>query len=370
MGGELPRPSQMYYDRPKKRGKAKAEPERKQKTRPDPKRKPAKPAKQRPAKPKKQKDKQNNKHALLKFVALLLVMALLAGGGLYIMPVNTFGSHTAYGAVQKLPSGYAHVLLIGLDLDGNNTSRSDTMMIISIGKGGVKLTSLQRDTGVYIEGYDGLRRLNAAYAYGGEEGLIRTINQNFGFDLSRWATVDYDSFPEIIDALGGVRLSGISDDEANEINSNMKEQLLKKYRAGKISEQEARGVYAANELKSGGDYILSGMQALGYARIRKTDSDYGRTNRQRKLISACVSKLKSFNPVTLIRFFKAVKGNVKTNLGTLELLSLGEKALLAGGISQTRLPVNGSYIDDGGMFHDVDYALNRVAFISFVYGKQ
>ena len=367
---EVPRPSQMYYDRPKKSGKAKAEPARKPKTRPDPKRKPAKPAKQRPAKPKKQKDKQNNKHTLLKFVALLLVMALLAGGGLYIMPVNTFGSHTAYGAVQKLPSGYAHVLLIGLDLDGNNTSRSDTMMIISIGKGGVKLTSLQRDTGVYIEGYDGLRRLNAAYAYGGEEGLIRTINQNFGFDLSRWATVDYDSFPEIIDALGGVRLSGISDEEANEINSNMREQLLKKYRAGKISEQEARRVYAANELKSGGDYTLSGMQALGYARIRKTDSDYGRTNRQRKLISACVSKLKSFNPVTLVRFFKAVKGNVKTNLGTLELLSLGEKALLAGGISQMRLPVNGSYIDDGGMFHDVDYALNRAAFISFVYGKQ
>ena len=118
MGGEVPRPSQMYYDRPKKSGKAKAEPARKPKTRPDPKRKPAKPAKQRPAKPKKQKDKQNNKHTLLKFVALLLVMALLAGGGLYIMPVNTFGSHTAYGAVQKLPSGYAHVLLIGLDLDG------------------------------------------------------------------------------------------------------------------------------------------------------------------------------------------------------------------------------------------------------------
>ena len=367
----------MYYDRPRKRGKAQAEPAQKPKKPPKPAKKQAKPARVPPPKRKKQQDKRNkqrekrnNKHILLKFVALLLVLALLAGGGLYIMPLDTFGSHTAYGAVQKLPSGCVHVLLIGLDLDGNNTSRSDTMMVLSIGKGGVKLTSLQRDTGVYIEGYNGLRRLNAAYAYGGEEGLIRTVNGNFGFDLSRWATVDYDSFPEIIDSLGGVRISGISDDEAAEINSNMKEQLLKKYRAGKMSQEEVLKTYYANELACGGDYVLSGMQALGYARIRKTDSDYGRTNRQRKVVSACVSKLKSFDPVTLIRFFKPVKRSVRTNMGTLELLSLGEKALFAGGITQMRLPVNGTYRDDGGMFYDVDYNMNREAFISFVYGER
>lgn len=370
MGGEVPRPSQMYYDRPKKRGEAKIAAPRKPKTRPKPAKKQAKPAKTTAPKREKKQDKRNSKHILLRFIALLLVLALLAGGGLYIMPTNVFASHTAYGAVQKLPSGCVHVLLIGLDLDGNNTSRSDTMMILSIGKGGVKLTSLQRDTGVYIEGHNGLRRLNAAYAYGGEEGLIRTVNGNFGFDLSRWATVDYDSFPEIIDSLGGVRISGISDDEAAEINSNMKEQLLKKYRAGKMSQEEVLKTYYANELACGGDYVLSGMQALGYARIRKTDSDYGRTNRQRKVVSACVSKLKSFDPVTLIRFFKAVKRSVRTNMGTLELLSLGEKALFAGGITQMRLPVNGTYRDDGGMFYDVDYNMNREAFISFVYGER
>jgi hypothetical protein len=57
-------------------------------------------------------------------------------------------------------------------------------------------------------------------------------------------------------------------------------------------------------------------------------------------------------------------------MGTLELLSLGEKALFAGGITQMRLPVNGTYRDDGGMFYDVDYNMNREAFISFVYGER
>ena len=356
----------MFYDRPEKRRGAQAAPKKNKQRRPE--KKPSKPA--RAKRPKQDGPRKKKRHFLLKLVALLLAAALLAGGGLYVLPIDDFGSHTAYGATRQLPSGYAHVLLIGLDLDGNNTSRSDTMMILSVGRGRVKLTSLQRDTGVYIEGYSGLRRLNAAYAYGGEEGLIRTINRNFGFDISRWATVDYDSFPELIDALGGVYMGGVSDDEAVEINSNMKEQLLKKYRAGTMSQDEVLKVYYANELKSGGNYTFSGIQALGYARIRKTDSDYGRTNRQRKIISACVDKLKSFNPFKLIRFFKAVKGSVRTNLTTLELLSLGEKALLSGSVSQTRLPVNGSYTDDGGMFYDVDYKLNRAAFISFVYGKQ
>ena len=370
MGGEIPRPNPMFYDRPEKRRGADRAPAPKPKKQAKSVKKPPKPDRARREKKRSQPQKKPSRHLLLKFAALLLAAALLVGGGLYILPVDTFGSHTAYGATQQLPGGCAHVLLIGLDLDAAETSRSDTMMILSVGKGGVKLTSLQRDTGVYIEGYSGLRRLNAAYAYGGEEGLIRTINQNFGFDLSRWATVDYDSFPGIIDALGGVYISGISGDEAAEVNSNMREQLLRKYRAGELGQDEVLEIYYANELKSGGDYTLSGIQALAYSRIRKTDSDYGRTNRQRKLISACVDRLKTFNPVTLIRFFRAVKGGVKTNLTTPELLSLGEKALLAGGVSQTRLPVNGSYTDDGGMFYDVDYKLNRAAFISFVYGKQ
>ncbi|MCR4621925.1 MAG: LCP family protein [Clostridiales bacterium] len=357
----------MFYDRPEKRrgaGNASGSKPKKQA-----KARPSLQAPSRPAERKNQKEGSRKRHLLLKFLALVLVLALLAGGGLYILPVGTFGSHTAYGALQTLPGGYTHILLIGLDLDGNGTSRSDTMMILSIGSGGIKLTSLQRDTGVAIEGRKGLNRLNAAYAYGGEEGLLRTINQNFGFDLSRWAEVDYESFPVIIDALGGVRIDGVSDAEAEQINSNMLSWLWMQYKAGRIGEDEARKRYFQNELKQGGDYTLSGMQALAYARIRKTDSDYGRTNRQRKLISACVSKLKAFDPVTLIRFIKAVLGSAKTNMTTLEMLSLGEKALFASGVSQTRLPVNGSYRDDGGMFYDVDYKMNRDYFISFVYSK-
>ena len=242
------------------------------------------------------------KHLLLKsFLAILLLLAV-ALGALYFLPVGTLGGQAAPGTVVELPSGYTHVLLIGIDVDGNGTSRSDTMMILSVGKGRVLLTSLQRDTGVTISGRSGLNRLNAAYTYGGAELLLETVNRNFGFDLSLYALVDYESFPELIDLLGGVDIEGISDSEIEPLNHNMRDILWRRYKAGDMTQKEIYLQDMKDELTQGGDLHLNGLQALGYARIRKTDSDYMRTNRQRKILTAALKSLKGANPIATIRF--------------------------------------------------------------------
>lgn len=315
---------------------------------------------------------RRSRHGLLKLVLAALALTVVCALALYALPVGLFGSHSKadFLADNKLPSGYTHVLLLGVDRDANGTSRSDTIMVVSVGKGHVKLTSLQRDTGVTVPGKSGLHRLNAAYAYGGAELALKTVNQNFGLNITRYAAVDYDGFEELIDRIGGVTLS-VTDDEAEQINRNMFEVINTRYKSGLLTYDGAWEIYNRERLAAGGDSLcLSGMQALGYARIRKLDSDYGRTNRQRRVISAAVTALKDSltRPATLIHVAAGAISMLDTNMNAAELLSLGEKALLSSDIDQTRLPKNGTYTDDGGMFYDVDYAANHDAFVEFVYG--
>lgn len=88
------------------------------------------------------------------------------------------------------------------------------------------------------------------------------------------------------------------------------------------------------------------------------------------MISAAVAALKGSltNPAALIHVAAGAISMLDTNMNAAELLSLGEKALLAGTLDQTRLPKNGTYTDNGGMFYNVDYAANHDAFVAFVYG--
>ncbi len=316
---------------------------------------------------------RRSRHIFLKLVMAALALVLVCALALYALPVGLFGSHSKadFLANNKLPSGYTHVLLLGVDRDANGTSRSDTIMVLSVGKGSIKLTSLQRDTGVTVPGKSGTHRLNAAYAYGGAKLALQTVNQNFGLNITRYAAVDYDGFESLIDRIGGIELS-VTDAEAEQINKNLFEVINTRYKRGLLTYDGAWEVYNREKLSTGGDSLhLSGLQALSYARIRKLDSDYGRTNRQRRVISAAVTALKGSltRPATLIHVAAGAISMLDTNMNAAEILSLGEKALLASTIDQTRLPKNGTYTDTGGMFYDVDYTANHDAFVEFVYGK-
>ncbi len=312
---------------------------------------------------------RHKRHLILKTLLALILLLALGLGALYALPVSSLGRQPAPGAALPLPGGYTHVLLIGADKDSGGTSRSDTMIIASIGERGVLLTSLQRDTGVSIPGRSGLNRLNAAYAYGGAELLLETINRNFGLDLSLYAQVDYEGFPLLIDALGGVDVEGVTAQEAEQINHNVYELLKRRLNEGSLTLTEAQNEFLKRRLLTGGNLHLDGEQALGYARIRKTDSDYGRTARQRKLLRAAFAAVKCSGPIRLLRLASAALKCIDTNMNPLQLLSLGEKALLSSQVEQLRLPIAGSFTDSGGMFYNVDYDKNHDAFVSFVYGK-
>ncbi|MBR7187995.1 MAG: LCP family protein [Clostridia bacterium] len=298
---------------------------------------------------------------LLKLLALLLIAALLCAGLLYALPPGTFLVEPEGGELaltDGLPASCINVLLLGTDVLRSSMQRSDAVLIASVGYGKLKLTSVLRDTVVDIPGH-GQGKLNAAFAYGGAELAMRTLNQTFGLNIMHYAQVDFVALVKLVDAIGGVEID-LTDAERDRLNLTLRG-------SGKIF---APLGYTAHEVTASGENIhLDGLQALSYARIRKIDSDFVRTSRQRKLLNAMLKKIRSslWNPALWVRLGRAVLESVHTNMSPLQILSLGEKALLAGGAEQLRLPVDGSYTDNGSKITIDNRTANRDAFYRFVY---
>ncbi|MBR1820440.1 MAG: LCP family protein [Clostridia bacterium] len=300
---------------------------------------------------------------LLRLLALLLVLALLGAGLLYILPVSLFAVEpegVELSLTDGLPASRANILLLGLDMARENSQRSDTVVVASIGYKQLRLTSVLRDTLVDIPGY-GLGKLNAAYAHGGPALVMRTLNQNFDLNIMHYLAVDFTSLVNLVDAIGGVELN-VTEAEMGRINQNIEVAR---------AHFEPLG-YDASPLAQCGEHThLNGVQALYYARIRKLDSDFMRTSRQRALLEAMLNKIRSnlWNPALLARLGRALTRSVDTNMSAVQLLSLGIKALAAGAPGQTRLPVEGSYTDDGANLRVDDRQKNIDAFRMFVYDE-
>ncbi len=319
--------------------------------------------------PKKRKRKRRSRNGCLgaigrlfvKIIALALALILLAGGALYILPTALFmvEPDAELSLTDGLPASPFNVLLLGVNTLNDGAQRSDTMMIASIDGDILRLTSIQRDTWVDIAGH-GRNKINAAYTFGGPELAMRTVNETFDMNIMRYVVVDFTVLVKLVDALGGIEMD-ITEAEMNHINRNV-------WKSRRIF---APLGYTATELtKFGDDVRLNGLRALGYARIRKLDSDFVRTSRQRNVIDAMLSRLKGqiWNPVVVTRFITAGLGGVETNLNPVELLSLGEKALFSGSMEQLRLPVDGSFSDNGSSLRITDKTTNVRIFREFVYG--
>ena len=299
---------------------------------------------------------------LLRLVALTAAIALLAGALLYVLPPSMFAVEPEganLSLTDGLPMDVINVLLLGTDVENSGIQRSDAMLIASIGFGKFKLTSVIRDTLVNIPGH-GQNKLNAAYAYGGPELVMRTINETFGLNLMHYAQVDFAALAAVVDAIGGVVIPEISQGEMEYINENTR-------KSGKVF---APLGYVPQELTRYGQNIrLDGLQALSYARIRKIGNDYGRAERQRTVINAIVERVRAnlWNPVMISRLLKAVMASVNTNMSALQVMSLGEKALMVGRAETFQLPVKGAYTDDGSKIILDNRTACRDAFIRFVY---
>ena len=301
--------------------------------------------------------------ALLKLLVMLALLIALALGALYILPVGTFiiEPDVDLGLSTDLPSNRINILLLGVDKEHDGMQRSDTMIIASVGGGSVKLTSLLRDTLVEIPGH-GEGRINTAYTLGGPELAVRTVNKNFGLNIMHYIVVDFASVVQFADAIGGVEID-ITAAEMEQINVNVKD-------SARIFKPLG---YTCDELKVyGEDTHLNGLQALGYARIRKIDSDFVRASRQRTLMEAMMKKIKGniWNPVMLGRLGYTAFGAVETNLNPAQIISIALKAVASGEIRSLRLPVNGSYEDTQSVIKVKDFEMNKHAFRSFVYDQE
>ena len=176
-------------------------------------------------------------------------------------------------AVQGSEDGITNILLLGIDAESGYVGRSDVMMLLSIDKNHktIRLISFLRDTLITIpgrdkdgDGLDDYAKLNAAYAYGGFDLLSAAMRENFRLQIDEYIGVNFPAFSACVEAMNGVEISLTA------------------------AEAEVVGIQAADGTYAAGTYLLNGEQALTYARIRKLDSDFGRTARQRKVISALI----------------------------------------------------------------------------------
>lgn len=256
------------------------------------------------------------------------------------MELNNIKSKTpSYTTVD----GITNILLIGADYrEGEEQARSDTMMILTIDtvNDKIKLTSLLRDMLVYIPGY-GKSKLNHSFAYGGEELLMDTIRVNFGIDLDKYAIIDFNSFKEIIDKLGGVEVD-VKENELEELNKYIFD----------IPDS------SATKVEKEGLQNLAGAQALSFVRIRyNSGGEERRTERQREVLSSLYNKFKDTSVTKYPSILKSVIDNVETNLGFTEMLNLAYTAfkLDSLNIETLRLPydelsISGIYQNYGWVF--------------------
>lgn len=267
---------------------------------------------------------------VLWILGVIISILLLTIGGIY-----AYGNHL-FNKIEKIEidksdvgikdeveeklSAYSdsviNIALFGIDAEDGSVGRSDSIIIATIDTTHkkLKLTSIMRDSYVAIEGH-GDDKINHAYAFGGPQLAIKTLNENFDLNIDDFVAVNFTTLPKIIDMLGGVTID-ITSEEVSHIP----------------------GIDAA------GTYILTGEQALSYSRIRyASGGEYVRTDRQRTVLSKVFEKVLSINVTQYPSLLSEILPMVQTNLDYSEILNLGNEVLKMGvtNLEQERFPRDG-----------------------------
>lgn len=231
-----------------------------------------------------------------------------------------------------------NVLLIGVDAYGESgEGRSDAMLLLRVDGDHkeVRMLSFLRDLYVPIPGH-GKTRLNAAYFYGGEALLRKTLAKNFDVTIDRTVTVNFSMLAELIDAVGGVEID-LTEAELPYLND-----VLKAY-------NKKSGLSSTHGLVTeAGVQLLDGKQALSYSRIRKLDSDFKRADRQQAVLKAMLAQLTTLDFFTLARLVASQLSKVRTDLSLwdindlLPLITAGNELTLR----SAQVPFTGTFSDE------------------------
>ncbi|MEG0457730.1 MAG: LCP family protein [Oscillospiraceae bacterium] len=308
-------------------------------------------------KPNKRRKPNKKKYKPLKITLLVigviaagLILALIVYGITIISKLNTteFTSNLSdlgiesQGDIPKLDDSTAitNIALFGVDRREKNTNgRSDAIMILSIDRlhNKIKISSIMRDSYVAIEGH-GKDKICHAYVYGGAKLAVKTINQNFGLDITEYATVNFAEMAEIIDAVGGIEIE-VSEAERKDANLHMVDQVA-------ISGKPL------DEIKKAGLQTLSGMQAVAFARIRNVgNSDFERTDRQREVMEKLFEKALKMPVTNYPNFANKILPITETSLDLGEIIGLSSLFLRSGvAFEQSRIPNNKDLINGGSLY--------------------
>ncbi len=255
-----------------------------------------------------------------------------------------------------------NIALFGLDTRQNNdVGRSDAMIIVSIDRAHdkIKMTSLARDSYVKVDGH-GRTKLTHAWAYGKANLAVKTINQNYGMNITDYAYVNFYEFVDLIDYIGGV-----------DIELNAAElKVANEYYAPELNNLGIK----CPPIPGTGLQHLTGAQALAYSRNRYTGSDIDRGNRQKNVLKAAYAQMKN-TPVTK---YPGVIGKildmVHTNLTNGEMLSIATWALSKNPtIEMLSLPTpackpsGGNWGDGSGWVYRYDMDIATAVLHDFIY---
>ena len=215
---------------------------------------------------------------------------------------------------QEQMQGYWTIAVFGVDSRNESVGKgnnSDVNIICNIdqGTGEIRLVSVYRDTYLNINDRDSYNKINAAYLQGGPEQAVKALNKNLDLDIDDYATFNWKAVADAINLLGGIDVE-ISRSEFYYINAFISETV------------KATGL-GSTQLKSAGMNHLDGVQAVAYGRLRLMDTDYARTERQRKVISLAFEKLKQADWATVNNVIQTVFPQVATSADMEDLLRMG-----------------------------------------------
>ena len=189
--------------------------------------------------------------------------------------------------------------IFGVDSRTNQLGKdthSDSIMIVRVNHdaGTVKVASVYRDCMVYISG-KGYEKITHAHCYGGPELALSTINENFDLHAQDYVTVNFNTMMELVDSIGGIEIE-LTDAEAAAMNSE--------------------------RITGAGTYLLNGKEALTFSRIRKIDTDFKRTERQREVLFKIFEKAKPMSYREKLKMAEGLLDNINTSYTDDEILVL------------------------------------------------
>ena len=255
-------------------------------------------------------------------IGLIVTICLSGFGYVYFKLNKMYVKDEAVKNTEEqgtMVEGITNILLVGTDGEYiEKWNRSDSMMVVTIDSKNkdIRISSIARDTYVDIPGYS-TEKLTHAYAYEGIDLLKEVFKVNFNLDIDKYIAVNFVSFMDIMDELGGVEVN-VEEKDIKEINKYI----------------DACYGYYKNKDEKDKEYItksgvqrLNGYQALAFSRIRYTDSAFARDNRHREVAESVYKEFAQKGVETYKKCAEIILNNTKTNISPIEMMNLAYTVL-------------------------------------------